>query len=137
MTQMFTLIDDGKIVELPAHINAEHVRVAPADLERALGWQLKPEGLCRAGICMPVADAQQLAAPEGIDLAAFAAAIHRPLAIDSEARVGYLGASATERGAQLATLQAPEFRLPDLSGRMHALSDYRGKKVLLVAYASW
>jgi peroxiredoxin len=27
--------------------------------------------------------------------------------------------------------------LPDLSGRMHALSDFRGKKVLLVAYASW
>ncbi len=137
MTQMFTLIDDGKIVELPATIDAAHVRVAPVDLERALGWQLKPEGLCRAGICVPVAEPAQLARPEGIDLVAFAAAIQRPLAIDFDARVGYLGASPAERGAQLATLQAPEFRLPDLSGRMHALSDYRGKKVLLVAYASW
>ena len=33
--------------------------------------------------------------------------------------------------------QAPAFTLPDLDGKPHSLSDYRGKKVLLVAYASW
>ena len=32
---------------------------------------------------------------------------------------------------------APDFTLPDLAGQIHTLSDYRGKKVLLVAYASW
>ena len=32
---------------------------------------------------------------------------------------------------------APDFSLPDLAGRLHTLSDYRGKKVLLIAYASW
>ena len=32
---------------------------------------------------------------------------------------------------------APDFTLPDLAGHMHSLSDYRGKKVLLIAYASW
>ena len=26
---------------------------------------------------------------------------------------------------------------PDLEGKLHSLSDHRGKKVLLVAYASW
>ena len=30
-----------------------------------------------------------------------------------------------------------DFTLPDLAGRPHRLSDHRGKKVLLVAYASW
>jgi peroxiredoxin len=37
----------------------------------------------------------------------------------------------------MATLEAPDFTLPDLAGRMHTLSDHRGKKVLLIAYASW
>lgn len=30
--------------------------------------------------------------------------------------------------------QAPEFTLPDQNGHMHALSDYRGKKVVLYFY---
>ena len=74
---------------------------------------------------------------DGIDLAGFAALLSRPLAIDVDERVACLGASAVDRAAQLASLEAPDFTLPDLNGRMHALSDYRGKKVLLVAYASW
>ena len=32
---------------------------------------------------------------------------------------------------------APDFALPDPSGRIHRLSDYRGKKVFLVTWASW
>jgi hypothetical protein len=73
----------------------------------------------------------------GIDLAAFARALDRPLALVLAEGVGVLGYSAAERGAQLASLEAPDFRLPDLQGRRHALSEHRGKKVLLIAYASW
>ena len=32
---------------------------------------------------------------------------------------------------------APDFSLPDLHGRMHTLSAHRGKKALLIVYASW
>ena len=39
--------------------------------------------------------------------------------------------------SRLRSGEAPDFALPDLSGRMHRLSDYRGKKVLLYAWASW
>ena len=68
---------------------------------------------------------------------ALAAAGDRSLAVDREEGVAYLGASAVTRAAQLASLEAPEFSLPDLDGRRHSLSEHRGKKVLLVAYASW
>jgi peroxiredoxin len=37
----------------------------------------------------------------------------------------------------MATLEAPDFELNDLHGRRHRLSHHRGKKVLLIAYASW
>jgi hypothetical protein len=51
--------------------------------------------------------------------------------------VWVLGESAQQRAAALASLEAPDFTLPDVNGRMHRLSDYRGKKVLLVTWASW
>jgi hypothetical protein len=135
--ERLTVIDDGRLIELPARFIADGVRLRPADVAKELGWEVKPEGLCRGSLCVPVRDAPDLATAEGIDLAALARVLARPLALDIDERAAYLGASAADRGAQLATLQAPEFTLPDLSGRLHSLSKYRGKKVLLVAYASW
>jgi hypothetical protein len=68
---------------------------------------------------------------------ALIAAGDRPVAVDREEAVAYLGVSAATRGARLASLEAPDFSLPDLDGRRHSLSAHRGRKVLLVAYASW
>ena len=45
--------------------------------------------------------------------------------------------TAADRGRRLASLEAPDFTLPDLDGRPHSLSDHRGAKVFLVAYGSW
>jgi hypothetical protein len=66
-----------------------------------------------------------------------AEAAGRPVAVDDEERAAYLGVSAEERGRRLSSLAAPDFSLPDLDGRLHRLSDHRGKKVFLVAYGSW
>ncbi|MFA7484588.1 MAG: TlpA disulfide reductase family protein, partial [Phycisphaerae bacterium] len=33
--------------------------------------------------------------------------------------------------------EAPDFALADLNGRQHRLSDYRGKQVLLIFWATW
>jgi hypothetical protein len=59
------------------------------------------------------------------------------VAVDLDEHAAYLGISAAERAKALASLEAPDFTLPDLDGRPHSLSAQRGKKVLLVAYASW
>ena len=40
-------------------------------------------------------------------------------------------------GRVLASAVCPEIRLPDLDGREFALSSLRGRKVVLVAWASW
>jgi peroxiredoxin len=37
----------------------------------------------------------------------------------------------------LSSLAAPDFTLPDMNGKLHSLSDFRGKKVLLLTWASW
>lgn len=133
----FTIIDNGRPVETPARISDGTVRLSAEALTTALGWELTPEGLCGNGVCIPVPPGSSLVSGNGIDLAELAAVLDRPIALDLAERAAYLGVSARERSEALASLQAPDFALPDLDGRLHALSDYRGKKVLLVAYASW
>lgn len=81
--------------------------------------------------------ATAVAEAEGPALAQKAEAAGRPVAVDLDEHAAYLGISAAERAKALASLEAPDFTLPDLDGRPHSLSAQRGKKVLLVAYASW
>lgn len=112
-------------------------RIPPEALREGLGWELKPEGLCRGSVCIPVRDRTALVDDTGIELAALANALGRPMAHDAAENTAVLGIDAAERATALATLDAPDFTLPDLSGRLHSLSEHRGKKVLLIAYASW
>ena len=74
---------------------------------------------------------------DGVARATRAETSGRPVAIDRDERAAFLGVSAAERTRTLSSLEAPDFTLPDLNGRVHSLSEQRGKKVLLVAYASW
>ena len=133
----FTIIDDGKPVTVPARVSGDTVRVPREALERATGWTLKPEGLCRGALCVPLRPGAALESADGVDLAGVAAALGRPLALDTTERAAYLGVGAGDRARALAALEAPDFTLPDLDGRLHSLREHRGKKVLLVAYASW
>ncbi len=132
-----TLIDDGRVVETPARIDDAVIVLDPKDLTHALGWSLEEQGLCRDGVCVPVTSRSDRVNAEGVDLGAFADLMGRPLAAEPDAGVAVLGGSARERGARLASGEAPDFELPDLHGKLHSLSEHRGKKVLLVAYASW
>ena len=132
-----TLIDDGRTVTAEGVIRAGTIHLSPDALRNALGWELKSEGLCRAATCVPVRDRAALVHDDGIDLATLARLLDRPLALDADERVAVLGAPAAERAHRLASLEAPDFTLPDLAGRLHSLRDQRGKKTLLIAWASW
>jgi hypothetical protein len=111
-----TLIDEGREVSLDVTVHGEAVRIRPDALASALGWRLEAEGLCRGDVCVPVRDRAALVTPEGVDLAALARVFDRPLALDVDEGVAVLGASAAERSGRLASLDAPDFALPDLAG---------------------
>ncbi len=147
MGTKFTIIDDGprdqagtagfRATQVSAHIDGERVSIPAEEIESALGWHLRDEGLCRGEVCMPVRERSTLATANGIDLQNFARILDRPLAIDIAERAAVLGTDAGTRRGRLETLEAPDFELPDLQGRTHRLSNHRGKKVLLIAHASW
>jgi len=137
MASAFTVIEAGQRFDVEADVSGANVRLDPEVIEQSLGWSLKPEGLCRDEVCVPVRDRDALVVDAGIDLAAFAAALGRPLALDAAEGAAAIGTAPADVSAQLASLEAPDFTLPDLEGKLHSLSDHRGKKVLLVAYASW
>lgn len=109
------------------------------DAERATGWVAKPEGLCRGPVCVPVPAGRERELVDGgrIDLAALWRHLGRPAVRSERGDVWALSEGAQERKATMASLEAPDFALPDPTGRMHRLSDYRGKKVFLVTWASW
>jgi len=134
---VFTLLDAGRAVETRARVAGERVKLSAPALGSALGWTLEGDVLCNEGMCVRVPDGVALMDAGSVDLSALAAVLDRPLALDVAERVAYLGVPAAERRRDLASLAAPDFTLPDLAGRQHSLSDHRGRKVLMVAWASW
>jgi hypothetical protein len=109
--------------------------VEAADVARATGWTLKPEGMCRDDACVPLKPGMQR---DGrVDLAAFWQLLGAPVVTDEGCEVWVLGTAADERNARLAGLAAPDFTLPDLADKPQSLSKLRGKKVFLSTWASW
>ena len=108
-------------------------------IEQATGWAWKPEGLCHGDRCVPLPPAtkHELVRDGRLNLAAMWRRSGQPVVHDAASRTWVLGTGAEQRGAALASLQAPDFELPDLDGRMHRLSQYRGRKVFLATWASW
>ena len=109
--------------------------MSPADAEKVTGWTLKPEGMCRAELCVPL-PASAVGTNE-VDVAAFWKKLGGPAIASDQRDVWALGAPADERNAALEGLAAPDFTLPDVNGVARSLSQLRGKKVFLATWASW
>jgi hypothetical protein len=137
---MVTVICEDRETEVTAARVAEDALwLSNADVHRATGFKLTPEGLCRQGACVPVPPGREAEFIQGgaIDIAAFWRHAGHPVVRDDTGQVWVLGTGARERADALRSLTAPDFALPDLDDRLHALSDHRGRKVLLVTWASW
>jgi hypothetical protein len=138
------VIYDGVPTEVTASSEASRdFWVTLKDLTRATRFVVKPQGICRDELCFPIPKGRkaEFISKRGsvtwFNLSEFARLVKQPVAPDEKNGVWYFGKREDERGTYLASLEAPNFTLPDMSGRTHSLSDYRGKKVLLITWASW
>jgi hypothetical protein len=138
-----TIVYDDNVTELSAAPeDAGQLWITTADLKRATRFEVKPQGVCRDELCFPLPKARQqefvrkTPAVTWFNMTAFAELVHQPVAHDAALSTWYFGLRSDQR-QQLSSLEAPDFALPDLQGKLHRLSDFHGKKILLVTWASW
>ena len=100
-----------------------------AKFAASTGWEIKPEGACKADICVPL--------PSGpFDARATAATLGMAVVHDEGTGRWAIGPESVT-GRALTTAQAPELVLSDLDGREFRLSSLRGQKVVLAAWAPY
>jgi hypothetical protein len=107
--------------------------VRAADLPRITEFELKPQGACRADMCIPVP--KELKSGAWFNLSGFARRVHQVSV--NEAGAWSFGEIPAVRGEFYQSRKAPDFAVPDRKGKLVHLSDFRGKKVLVVTWASW
>jgi hypothetical protein len=104
--------------------------ISEQEFTNGTGWELKPEGLCKADVCVP------LGPSTGFDVLAVADRLRMAVVHDAEAGLWAFGPESLG-GRALVSADAPDFVLPDLEGRPFHLSSLRGQKVLVVSWAPY
>jgi hypothetical protein len=110
------------------------------DLPRINDFAVKPQGACRADICVPIP--KDMLRGDFFNLTAFANKIGEAVVSDADARVwsfGEIQALSRSGGSRAGPTWriAPDVTIPDRRGRPVSLKSFRGRKVLLVTWASW
>jgi len=139
-----------RAVTILAHEKVHNVADALADgnelliptdqVQEVTGFEVKPEGLCSGTVCYFPADKDWRVERDGktyFNLTKFADKVNQVYAADAAQGVWCFTPVPHPRTAPIVTGVAPDFTLPDREGKPVRLSDFRGKKVVLVTWASW
>jgi hypothetical protein len=110
------------------------------EFEQQTGWVLKPEGACKGDRCVPLFSGDPSLTsvdPSGetVDIRMLSDALGMPIVHDETH--GLYAVGPESGGPLLASAECPEIQLPDLDGNEFSISSLRGRKVVIVSWASW
>ena len=109
------------------------MELSAEQLHDRTGWELKPEGACKGERCVPMDDLHR--SGDRIDVADFAVRLGMPVARDDKHGLWALGPESG--GRVLDSARFPDVVLSDFDGHPFDLAALRGRKLLLVAWASY
>jgi len=127
------LYGDRSVALEKAQLNGSDLWVHKSDLPRINDFEVKPQGACREDLCVPIP--KDFLKGDYFNLSAFARKVGEVSVAD--ANVWSFGEIPVLRGSFTESRIAPDFAVPDRKGRIVHLNDFRGKKVLVVTWASW
>jgi hypothetical protein len=113
----------------------DHLPVTADEFAAGTGWEIKPEGACKADVCVPLASANGTDAA-GFDAVAAAERLGMAVVHDPTAGLWAFGPESLGNRA-LVSADAPELVLPDVDGNEFRLSSLRGQKVVIVSWAPY
>jgi hypothetical protein len=105
------------------------------EFEGLTGWSIKPEGACQHEVCVPLPPLER-DADGRVDAMVVADALGMPIAHDEAHGLWALGPRSGDRKV-LDSARMPELVLPDFDGDAFDVASLRGRKVVLIAWASW
>jgi hypothetical protein len=113
----------------------DRLDLTPDEFEAVTGWEIKPEGACQDDVCVPL---PPLARDEAgrIDATVVAERLGMPIAHDEAHGLWALGPRSGDRRVLDGT-RMPELVLQGFGGDAFDLASLRGRKVVLMAWASW
>ena len=132
-TTATVLYGDQSVTLDKLRMEGDDLWVRPQDLPRINEFEVKPQGACRADVCIPIP--KDLKKGGWFNLTGFARKVREAVVADSG--VWSFGEIPVLRSGFFNSRIAPDFAAPDRKGRVVHLSDFRGKKVLVVTWASW
>lgn len=137
-----TVLYNDRVVEIATTLaDPDDLWVVPEDLTRVSGFVLRRNRVCRNALCVPARPDSELRITRSgqtwISLTELARQLKQAVAVDAERGVWSFGEVPAARAGFLESAMAPDFTLLDRQGRPVSLSSYRGKKVLIVTWASW
>ena len=107
----------------------DRLDLTPSDVTRLTGWEIKPEGACKADVCVPLPDGR-------FDLINTADRLGMAVVAEPGRDLWAVGPE-TLGGRALSSADASDLSLPDLDGNEFRISTLRGQKVLLFAWAPY
>jgi hypothetical protein len=113
----------------------ESLQLTPDQFEAATGWAIKPEGACQDDVCVALPPLERDSIGR-IDARVVADRLGMPIAHDEAHGLWALGPRSGDRKV-LDRALVPELVLQEFDGGAFDVASLRGKKVVLVAWASW
>ena len=139
-----TVLYDDQVIDIARTLaDPNDLWVVPEDLPRVNRFELKPEGACLDELCVPVRqdlDSEMFVTRAGqpwFSVTELARKLEQAFTADHDHGVWSFGEIPVTRTAFLRSAVAPDFELPNREGEPVRLSDFRGKKVLILTWASW